>query len=317
MPNSGAHLYDDDDNDKTFHCLNPFIPISPTTTTTMSQPNPPPLPNLSPPPKAHMLHRDAQIPSPPCSSTAPTLPGTPRSTTPPTTAPPPILVPALAVRRDIRSRMPSPIARFLGHRPHGAKPPFKPLPFPPFSWLRHMPLKYEVWLLSCIGAFVSIALIEAVMASAGGFADTDTVLITASFGASAVLTFATIDSPLAQPLHLVGGQVVCAVVGVCVTRLFHLAPGYTVPLETTHVGDLHQLVWINGALSMALAVVAMQATGTVHPPGGATALIASVQPAVIAMSWRYIYIVLISALLMLGWAMVINVSTTDPICGTR
>lgn len=39
---------------------------------------------------------------------------------------------------------------------------------------------------------------------------------------------------------------------------------------------------------------------------GATALICSVQPAAVLMSWRYIYIVLISALLMLAWALLIN-----------
>jgi hypothetical protein len=41
---------------------------------------------------------------------------------------------------------------------------------------------------------------------------------------------------------------------------------------------------------------------------GATALIAAVQPAVVHMSWHYIYIVLISSLLMLGWGLIINVS---------
>ncbi|KAL7008643.1 hypothetical protein EMMF5_001905 [Cystobasidiomycetes sp. EMM_F5] len=40
--------------------------------------------------------------------------------------------------------------------------------------------------------------------------------------------------------------------------------------------------------------------------GGATAIIASVQPAAVAMSWRLIYNVLISSLVMLGWAMIIN-----------
>jgi len=42
--------------------------------------------------------------------------------------------------------------------------------------------------------------------------------------------------------------------------------------------------------------------------GGATAIIASVQPAAVNMSWRLIYVVLISALIMTVWACIINVS---------
>lgn len=53
-----------------------------------------------------------------------------------------------------------------------------------------------------------------------------------------------------------GGQVISAVVGVCI-RL-----------------ALNDIQWLANALGMSLALVAMQLTGTTHPPGGATALIA-------------------------------------------
>ncbi|CAK9784040.1 hypothetical protein CC85DRAFT_281934 [Cutaneotrichosporon oleaginosum] len=209
----------------------------------------------------------------------------------------------LTWHRDVREYLPSILRRFLGYREAGTKAPFAPLPFPPFSWIARLPLKYEVWLLSFVGSFVGIALIEIVMIA--GFPDEGMIMIVASFGASAVLSFATIDSPLAQPRHLVGGQVVSALAGVAVTRLFRHASGYRLD-ETTVSGGLGHVVWINGALAMAAALLAMQVTGTTHPPGGATALIASVLPAGVAMSWRLVYIVLISGLLMLGWAMIIN-----------
>ncbi|BEI79572.1 hypothetical protein CcaverHIS002_0101010 [Cutaneotrichosporon cavernicola] len=205
--------------------------------------------------------------------------------------------------RDMREYLPPIVRRFFGYREPGTKAPYQPLPFPPFTWFARLPLKYEVWLMSFIASFVGIALIEIVMIA--GFPDEGVIMIVASFGASAVLTFATIDSPLAQPRHLVGGQVVSAIASVAITRCFRHATGYHLEETTSHDGLKH-VVWINGALAMAAALLAMQVTGTTHPPGGATALIASVMPSGVAMSWRLVYIVIISGLLMLGWAMIIN-----------
>lgn len=168
------------------------------------------------------------------------------------------------VSKDVRARLPSAIARFAGWRdPAKGGPPYTVLPIPPFSWLKRLPLKYETWLLSTVGSFVSIALIEVIMSAS--FPNNGTILIVASFGASAVLCFGTIESPLAQPRHLVGGQVISAILAVCITKLFRLSPHYRI--ENTIVPrELDHIVWINAALSMALSLLAMQITGTVHPP---------------------------------------------------
>lgn len=87
----------------------------------------------------------------------------------------------------------------------------------------------------------------------------------ASFGASAVLCFATTESPLAQPRHLLGGQILSAVLGVGINRLFRLSPNYHLH-DVIWPGDLNQLVWVSGALSMSLSLLLMQLTGTTHPP---------------------------------------------------
>ena len=50
------------------------------------------------------------------------------------------------------------------------------------------------------------------------------------------------------------------------------------------------------------------ADSTFLDSGGATALIAAVQPAAVNMSWRLVSEVVISSLLMLVWALIINVS---------
>lgn len=79
-------------------------------------------------------------------------------------------------------------------------------------------------------------------------------LMIGSLGASAVLLFARPDSPLAQPRNLIGGHLLSALVAVGIVALFGSSP------ETT-------------ALGVGLAILVMGRTRTMHPPGGATALI--------------------------------------------
>jgi len=94
--------------------------------------------------------------------------------------------------------------------------------------------------------------------SAAYFEPRDLTLLIGSFGASAVLLYGAIKSPLAQPRNLIGGHMFSALVGVACSKVF----GGT--------------VWLAAALAVSLAIVAMLATKTLHPPGGATALIAVV-----------------------------------------
>ncbi|MFQ8890709.1 MAG: HPP family protein [Bilophila wadsworthia] len=81
-------------------------------------------------------------------------------------------------------------------------------------------------------------------------------LLIGSFGASAVLAFGAIRSPLAQPRNLVGGHFLSALVGVSCYFLFPGTP------------------WLASCLAVATAIALMHVTKTLHPPGGATALIA-------------------------------------------
>jgi len=88
------------------------------------------------------------------------------------------------------------------------------------------------------------------------FEPRDLSLLIGSFGASAVLVYGAIKSPLAQPRNLIGGHVLSGLTGVACYHLF----GNT--------------VWLAAAMAVSLAIVVMLATKTLHPPGGATALIA-------------------------------------------
>ena len=109
-------------------------------------------------------------------------------------------------------------------------------------------------LWSWIGGFLGMAVLAWVNQSY--FSDSDMTLMIGSFGASAVLVYGAVRSPLAQPRNLVGGHVVSALVGVTAWKLFQHDP------------------WLAEAAAVATAIAVMHLTRTLHPPGGATALIA-------------------------------------------
>jgi CBS-domain-containing membrane protein len=148
-------------------------------------------------------------------------------------------------------------------------------------------------------------LIEAIMSTSTAFRDTyHAPLIVTSFGASAVLVFGVTDAPLAQPRNAVLGQVLAAIVGTAITRLWLISnPDYASHLDNR---DFYAPSFVNGALCMAVSLLLQLMLGIVHPPGGATALAAATDPAIVAMSWHYVPVVLASSLIMLGWALLIN-----------
>ena len=111
-----------------------------------------------------------------------------------------------------------------------------------------------------------------------------------------MLIYAAIDSPLAQPRTLVGGHFIGAFLGICVTKLFQLLP------HEHYV----KLQWLAASLAVSLAIVAMQLTKTIHPPAGATALLAAIDQQFIDLSWYLLPIVLLSSTLALIVALLVN-----------
>jgi len=107
---------------------------------------------------------------------------------------------------------------------------------------------------SWLGSAIGIGLCSYI--SSTYFEPRDLVFLIGSFGASAVLVFGAIKSPLAQPRNLIGGHVISGLIGVACYQLF----GGT--------------MWLSAALAVSLCIAAMFITKTLHPPGGATALIA-------------------------------------------
>lgn len=103
-------------------------------------------------------------------------------------------------------------------------------------------------LFSYLGSFLGIAALAYLSIVS------DYPLIAAPFGAAAVLVFAVPNSPLAQPRNLIFGNLVGGIIAILMVYLFGSEP------------------WVM-ALSVATAIKVMQLTKTLHPPGGAVALV--------------------------------------------
>ncbi len=143
-----------------------------------------------------------------------------------------------------------------------------------------------VW--SWIGAFLGIAVVS--YANFNLIEKTDYIMVIGSFGASAVLIYGALESPLAQPRNLVGGHIISAIIGVTCYKFFP-----------------HQM-WLASSLAVATAIAAMHATKTLHPPGGATALIAVIGSNKIH-ALGYLYVIMptgLGAIIMLFVALLVN-----------
>jgi CBS-domain-containing membrane protein len=141
---------------------------------------------------------------------------------------------------------------------------------------------------SWLGAFLGIGAVAGLQEAI--LQGTEKVLIIGSFGASAVLLYGAPKSPLAQPRNLLGGHVISAVIGVAATLVCGSVP------------------WLAAALAVSLSIAAMHLTRTLHPPGGATALIAVIGgPAIHRLGFLYVLLpVAAGAVLMLAVALLVN-----------
>ena len=116
------------------------------------------------------------------------------------------------------------------------------------------------------------------------------MLLIGSFGASAVLIYGAVRSPLAQPRNLIGGHVLSALVGV------------------TAFQWLDPYLWLAAAIAVSTSIALMHLTRTLHPPGGATALIAVIGGESVH-KLGYLYVVMpvaLGACVMLVVALIIN-----------
>ena len=143
-------------------------------------------------------------------------------------------------------------------------------------------------LWSWIGSFLGLAAVSLLHFN---ILDQDgLMMIIGSFGASAVLIYGAIRSPLAQPRNLLGGHILSAIIGVTAFQLLGGQP------------------WLAAAMAVSVSIALMHLTKTLHPPGGATALIAVIGGESIH-NLGYLYVVIPTALgasVMLIVALLVN-----------
>jgi hypothetical protein len=108
------------------------------------------------------------------------------------------------------------------------------------------------------------------------------------------LEYNAIRSPLGQPRNALLGHTFSAIIGVSITKLFRLR------------SDFEKIRWIAGAISCGTASAVMLLTGTVHPPGGASAVLAATSPDITDMGWYFVGVVMWGTTLMLIVGLVIN-----------
>ncbi|MGV1759758.1 HPP family protein [Rhizobium sp. A22-96] len=116
------------------------------------------------------------------------------------------------------------------------------------SWGMRIGRRVRTALVSGFGGFLVIYILSQLSATLGVF------LLVAPFGASCVLVFALPQSPLAQPKNVIGGHLISAFIGVAAFALLGAHP-------------------LSFALAVGLAIAAMQATETLHPPAGADPIV--------------------------------------------
>lgn len=154
-------------------------------------------------------------------------------------------------------------------------------------------IQHIVW--SFLGSFLGILVIERVgyLAGLNGF---DHLFLIGSFGASAVLVYGVPMAEFSQPRNVIGGHLISALVGVAVYQILGSDSVVVCPL------------------AVSLAILAQQMTQTVHPPGGATALIAVIGgESIHSLGYLYPFFpVFAGSALMVLVAVMVNNLSTDP-----
>lgn len=155
------------------------------------------------------------------------------------------------------------------------------------------PIRKIVW--SSLGAFLGILLI-AYLEEIGGSHDKSSLFLIGSFGATAVLIYGAPLAEFSQPRNLIGGHVLSALVGVTIALIFK------------------ENIILASALAVSSAIAVMHLTRTLHPPGGATALIAVIGgERVQELGYWYVASpVLVGAFMMLLVALFVNNMSIDP-----
>jgi len=158
------------------------------------------------------------------------------------------------------------------------------------------PLPQIVW--SWLGALVGIYVIGTCGPYVARWSGLDGAYVIGSFGAAAVLIYGAPMAEFSQPRNLLLGNVISAIAGVTAAML---------------LPEKHQAA-LAGAIAVSCAILFMHLTRSLHPPGGATALIAVIGgDAIRELGYLYaVFPVLLGSMILLVVALVVNNLSRHP-----
>ncbi|WP_373031417.1 HPP family protein [Sulfurovum sp.] len=150
-----------------------------------------------------------------------------------------------------------------------------------------------IW--SWLGAFIgiySISIVNKIIDTN----HTDALFLLGSFGASAVLIYAAPQAEFSQPRNFLGGHILSTIVGITIYKFLPF--------------DIPTL----SAIAVSLSIVVMYLTNTLHPPGGATALVAIVgSPQTHKLGYLFVITpVLLDSIILLIIGLIINNISGNP-----
>ena len=144
--------------------------------------------------------------------------------------------------------------------------------------------------VSGAGAFAGVGALS--LAHFGLFSGSDMTMILGSMGATAALVYGAPAAPFSQPRNVLGGHLISVLIGVGCRMILPL------PLAVPAAASL--------------SIMAMQGTGTLHPPAGGTTLIAVLGgPAVVSMGFG------LAVPTLLGASTLVAVGCLNNLDGTR
>lgn len=153
--------------------------------------------------------------------------------------------------------------------------------------------------ISFVGAFIGLIVLSTihykVVIPLNDSFNTSHSLFIYSFGATAVLLYDLPEAPAIQPRNMLG-NVLSAIIGVTIRFA------------------LFDFPYLSGPLAAALSIAAMRLTYTMHPPGGATALIAVLSNGIPSGFLAYFFVlmpVLLAYIWLFVWGILLNNLSAD------
>ncbi|KAI9609392.1 hypothetical protein H4Q26_007346 [Puccinia striiformis f. sp. tritici PST-130] len=171
---------------------------------------------------------------------------------------------------DLRPKLPSWISRFLGYRKDAG--------------------------FCTISGLICVIAIN----TSTPFATLPIPLSLGFVGALAIILAVNPQSSVASPRNAILSHFFASMLATIIAKLFlsDLKDSILIAGQMNN-----QTVWVWACVSVTITVIFQKASGFVHPPAGATALIGTIHPAFIRIGWRYVGLVMSSVLCMIGVAL--------------